>query len=75
MVNSLFISSSDKSNSFLDEFNPFRFSSILQSAFWNDSWKFDPIDITSPTDFIWVVNLGLACGNFSNANLGIFVTI
>ena len=59
----------------LKELRPFKPSSMLQRAFWNDSWKFEPIDITSPTDFIWVVNFGLAWGNFSNANFGILVTI
>ena len=30
--------------------------------------------MTSPTDFIWVVSVGSAVGNFSNANRGIFTT-
>jgi len=30
--------------------------------------------MTSPTDFIWVVRVGSAPGNFSNAKRGILVT-
>ena len=30
--------------------------------------------ITSPTDFIWVVRVASAWGNFSKSNLGILVT-
>jgi len=30
--------------------------------------------ITSPTDFIWVVNVRSASGNFSKAQRGIFTT-
>jgi hypothetical protein len=33
-----------------------------------------PIAITSPTDFMAVVRVGSAPGNFSNAKRGIFVT-
>ena len=42
----------------------------LPSASANDR----PIDIASPTDFIVVVSVGSAPGNFSNANRGIFTT-
>ena len=44
------------------------------NAFCNDSWNDRPIAMTSPTDFIAVVKFGFAPGNFSKANLGIFVT-
>jgi hypothetical protein len=33
-----------------------------------------PMAITSPTDFIWVVSLGWAWGNFSKVKRGILVT-
>ena len=45
-----------------------------RKAFCSDSWKVRPIAITSPTDFICVVNLESACGNFSKVKRGIFVT-
>ena len=48
--------------------------SMLHSAFEMILEKFDPIDITSPTDFICVDNLGSTV-KFSKANFGIFVTI
>ena len=38
------------------------------------SMKFRPIDIASPTDFIVVVNVGSAPGNFSKANRGALTT-
>jgi hypothetical protein len=38
------------------------------------SWKVRPIAIASPTDFIEVVSVGSAPGNFSNAKRGILVT-
>ena len=43
-------------------------------AFCNDSLKLEPIAITSPTDFICEVRVGLAPANFSKLNLGILVT-
>ena len=36
--------------------------------------KLRPIDIASPTDFIVVVSVASAPGNFSNANRGAFTT-
>ena len=33
-----------------------------------------PIDIASPTDFMWVVSVGSAPGNFSKAKRGTFTT-
>ena len=45
-----------------------------RSAFWSDSWKVRPIAMTSPTDFIWVVSLSFAAGNFSKVKRGILVT-
>jgi hypothetical protein len=36
--------------------------------------KVRPIAITSPTAFIWVVSVGSAAGNFSNAKRGTFTT-
>ena len=43
-------------------------------AFWNDSLKFLPIAIASPTDLIEVPNIAFVSENFSKVNLGIFVT-
>jgi hypothetical protein len=43
-------------------------------AFWSASLKVRPMAITSPTDFIWVVSVWSASGNFSNAQRGIFTT-
>jgi len=45
-----------------------------RSAFCRLSWKVRPIAITSPTDFIDVVSVCEAPGNFSNAKRGILVT-
>ena len=43
-------------------------------AFCSASLKVRPIAITSPTDFIWVVSVGSASGNFSNAHRGNLTT-
>ena len=43
-------------------------------AFWRDSLKFLPIAIASPTDLIDVPRIAWVSLNFSNVNLGIFVT-
>ena len=43
-------------------------------AFWSASLKVRPMAIASPTDFIWVVSVWSASGNFSNAQRGIFTT-
>ena len=45
-----------------------------RSAFWSASVKLRPIAIASPTDFMWVVSVGSAAGNFSNANRGTLTT-
>ena len=45
-----------------------------RSAFCRLSWKVRPIAITSPTDFIDVVSVCEAPGNFSKAKRGILVT-
>ncbi len=45
-----------------------------RSAFWSASVKLRPIAIASPTDFMCVVSVGSAPGNFSNANRGTFTT-
>ena len=44
------------------------------SAFWRASEKERPIAMASPTDFMCVVSVSSAPGNFSNANLGAFTT-
>jgi hypothetical protein len=43
-------------------------------AFCRLSLKVRPIAMTSPTDFIWVVNVASAWGNFSKVKRGILVT-
>ena len=53
---------------------PVRPVSSERSAFCSDSWKVRPIAIASPTDFIEVVSVGSAPGNFSKAKRGILVT-
>ncbi len=50
-----------------------RFSSE-RSAFCSAVAKLRPIAIASPTDFMVVVSVGSAAGNFSNANRGTFTT-
>ncbi len=54
--------------------NPNRFTSMLRIAFCKASLNVRPIDMPSPTDFIWVVSVSSASGNFSNVHLGIFTT-
>ena len=49
-------------------------SSSERSAFCSASVKLRPIAIASPTDFMCVVSVGSADGNFSNANRGTFTT-
>ncbi len=49
-------------------------SSRLRSAFCRAWLKVRPMDITSPTDFIEVVRVRSAWGNFSKLNRGIFTT-
>ena len=53
---------------------PERPVSSERRAFWSDSAKVRPIAIASPTDFIAVVRMGSAPGNFSKAKRGILVT-
>ncbi len=50
-------SSSIFSRSFVISFMPSTPTSSPRSAFWNDSWNVRPIAITSPTDFICVVEV------------------
>ena len=42
--------------------------------FCSASLNVRPMAITSPTDFIWIVSVESADGNFSKANRGIFTT-
>ena len=49
-------------------------SSSERSAFCSASVKLRPIAIASPTDFMCVVSVGSAAGNFSKANRGTFTT-
>ena len=48
--------------------------SIERIALFSASAKLRPSDIASPTDFIVVVSVGSAPGNFSKANRGTFTT-
>ena len=54
--------------------NPERPISSETRAFCKDSLKFLPIAIASPTDLIDVPRVASVSANFSNVNLGIFVT-
>ena len=49
-------------------------SSSDRSALLSASGKLRPMAIASPTDFMWVVSVSSAVGNFSNANRGTFTT-
>ncbi len=53
---------------------PIRSISRPRIPFWNASLKVRPIAMTSPTDFICVVRVGSAVGNFSKAKRGTFTT-
>ncbi len=48
--------------------------STERSAFCSASVKLRPMAMASPTDFIVVVRVGSAAGNFSNAKRGTFTT-
>ena len=48
--------------------------SIDRSALPSASAKLRPMAIASPTDFMVVVSVGSAAGNFSNANRGTLTT-
>ena len=50
------------------------FFSIERSAFWRASVKLRPMDIASPTDFMVVVSVSSASGNFSKAKRGTLTT-
>ena len=67
-------SSSRSSAGVAPSVHPERSASSPRSPFWNASLNVRPIAITSPTDFIWVVSVGSAAGNFSKAKRGIFTT-
>ena len=49
-------------------------SSSERSALFRASGKLRPKAIASPTDFMWVVSVSSAVGNFSNANRGTLTT-
>ena len=48
--------------------------SVERMALPRASVKLRPMDITSPTDFMWVVRVESAAGNFSKANRGTLTT-
>ncbi|SIJ53889.1 Uncharacterised protein [Mycobacteroides abscessus subsp. abscessus] len=50
------------------------FCSIERIAFCSAVVKFRPSAMTSPTDFMVVVRVGSAAGNFSNVKRGILTT-
>ena len=57
-----------------DQSNGAFLSSRLRRAFCSDSVKLRPSAIASPTDFMWVVRVGSAPGNFSKAKRGTLTT-
>ena len=69
-----FLSSSRPRPSISISSRPVRPVSSPRSAFCRLSWKVRPIAMTSPTDFIDVVSVVEAPGNFSKAKRGILVT-
>ena len=50
------------------------FCSSERRAFCRASVKLRPMAMASPTDFMVVVSVGSAAGNFSNAKRGTFTT-
>ena len=60
--------------SFLSRPKPNRLTSIERITFCRLSLKVRPMPIASPTDFICVVRVSSASGNFSNVQRGILVT-
>jgi hypothetical protein len=53
---------------------PAAFVSMDRSALPSASTKLRPSDMASPTDFMVVVSVGSAPGNFSKANRGTLTT-
>ena len=70
----IFWRSSSRSATGLSSVSPQRSCSSERTAFWSASLNVRPMAITSPTDFIWVVRVGSASGNFSKAQRGNFTT-
>ncbi len=70
----IFWRSSSRSATGRSRVSPQRSCSSERTAFWSASLKVRPIAMTSPTDFIWVVRVWSASGNFSKAQRGIFTT-
>ena len=70
----IFCRSSSRSAIGRSSVSPQRSCSSERTAFWSASLKVRPIAMTSPTDFIWVVSVWSASGNFSKAQRGIFTT-
>src|SRR5215213_8194058 len=60
--------------SYLSRPKPKRLTSIERTPFWSASLKVRPMAIASPTDFIWVVSVSSASGNFSKVQRGILMT-
>lgn len=54
--------------------NRLPFFSSERRAFWRASVKLRPMAMASPTDFMVVVSVESACGNFSKANRGALTT-
>jgi len=54
--------------------SPQRSCSSERTAFWRASLKVRPMAMASPTDFICVVSVWSASGNFSNAQRGNLTT-
>ena len=70
----MFLSSPAPSPSKGKSSSPLRPVSRLRSAFCRLSVNVRPMAMASPTDFMEVVSVGSAPGNFSKAKRGILVT-
>ena len=70
----IFWRSSSRSATGLSSVSPQRSCSSERTAFCSASLKVRPMAMTSPTDFIWVVRVGSASGNFSKAQRGNLTT-
>ena len=65
---------SSSSSSGRSSVSPHRSCSRERTAFCSASLNVRPMAMTSPTDFIWVVSVRSASGNFSKAQRGILTT-
>ena len=75
-IASRFRSAASSSSSMFEDANsrPLRPSSSDRTPFMKASLNVRPMAIASPTDFICVVSVRSACGNFSKFHRGILTT-